>query len=265
MKKITPLFIALILFSSQNIFAGSPEPKDTKKAEFQFTAFGVTQNSWDYALLHYNINDLATGETLEIPSFLINYEVKDKTGSTVASGSGLYVKIQDTKLGSEEDYTIIVSTMINGEKICQTLSKKASPKKFAMKVDANGANPANGALANDISVTCSRPKYSNPNESENIQLNPSDVSVAVVLDNCTNCGTYKIDAGANHPKLADQADYKNLEKQVAMLTRDGQNVQMTINPTITFKGEVYKDSQSSYDVTASSVSEIPTLEAVATR
>jgi hypothetical protein len=258
MKKILPLFIGLVVLNFQNIFAGAPE---NTKPQFQFTTFDVTQNSWDYALLHYNINDLATGEALEIPSFLINYEVKDKTGATVSKGSGLYVRIADTRLGSQEDYTLVVSTTINGQKISRSVCKKASPKQLAVKVNANGTDLDD--ITGNLSYSLTRTKFSNPTQAENIQIDLSDVSVAIALDNCSSCATYKIDAGPNHAKLADQAGYKNLQKDIKKMTKDGKDVQMTVEPMLVFKGETYKDTQSRYEVTAGGISEINTLDAVA--
>ncbi len=256
MKKITQIFIALLVLGFQTSYAGSTS--ENNKAQFQFTTMGLTQNSWDYALLRYNVNDLATGESLEIPSFLISYQIKDKAGNIVASGSGLYMNVMDNKLGSEEDYTIVVSTMVNGQKISQSICKKASPKKLSMKIDANGKDLE---LANGLAYTVTRPKFNNPNENENIQISPSDVSVNIALNN----NTYKIDAGANHPNLTDQASYQNLKNDLKQLTAEGKNVEMTVEPRLTFKGEVLTDNQSFYEVTAAGITEVNSLEAVASK
>ena len=258
--KNTILFICLFAFVSQNTFAGGVAEKS--KAQFQFTALDLTQNSWDYAFLNFNVNDLSTGESLPIPSFLINYEVKDKAGNVVSIGTGLYMNIMDAKLGSEEDYTVVVSTMINGQKVSQSVCKKASPKKFAMKVNADGASLESAGLAgSDLWYTFTRPKFRNQNESENIQISPSDVSINIALNNTT----YKIQAGANHPQLADQANYQNLKSDLKKLTQDGKSAEMTIVPTLVFKGEVYTDTQNYYEVTAAGITAVSSMEAVASK
>jgi hypothetical protein len=260
MKNTILLLSALFALGFQNTFAGSSA--ENNKVQFQFTAVNLTQNSWDYAFLNFNVNDLNTGEPLSIPSFLINYEIKDKEGSVVSNGTGLYMSIKDAKLGSQEDYTIVVSTIINGQKISQSVCKKASPKKFVMKVTASGADLESGALAsNDLSYTFTRPKFSNRNESENLQISPSDVSVNIALNNTT----YKIEAGSNHPNLDMQASYQNLKSDLKKLTKDGKNVEMTIEPTLVYKGEIYTDSQSFYEVTANGFTEVSSLEAVASK
>jgi hypothetical protein len=251
MKKIIPLFIALLALGSLSAIAGNTT--EAAKAQFQFTTVNVIQNSWDYACLNYNVNDLNTGETLEIPSFLINYEIKDKAGNIVSSGTGLYMNVMDAKLGSEEDYTITIYTMINGQRVSQSLCRKASPKKFAMKVTASDLD--NGNLA----YTVTRPKYSNRNETESIQISPSDVSVNIALNN----NTYRINAATTH--VTDQASYQALKSEMKNLTKDGRNVEMTVEPTLVFKGEVYTDNQSYYEVTAAGITEVHSLDAVASK
>jgi len=252
MKHITTLFVALLAFGTLHTSAGTPE---INKAQFQFTGVNVTQNSWDYACFHYNVNDLNTGESLSIPSFLINYEIKDKSGNVVSNGSGLYMSLMDSKLGSEEEYTIVVSTTINGQKISQSICRKASPKKFAMKVNATDLDN------NDLAYTFTRPKYSNRNETENIQIAASDVSLNIAL----NSNTYKIEAGKNHAKLNDQASYQKLKRDIKTLSENGMNAEMVVEPTLVFKGEVYTDTQSYYAVTASGITPASPLEEVASK
>lgn len=252
MKKNTLLFIALLGLGSLQTFAG---PNETNKAQFQFTAVNMTQNSWDYASLNYNVNDLSTGESLEIPSFLISYEVKDKSGNVISNGSGLYVNVNDAKMGSEEDYTVVVSTQINGQKVSQSICRKASPKKFAMKVNAAELDKDN------LAYTFTRPKFSNRNQTENVQISPTDVTLNIALNNTT----YKIDAGKNHTDLNAQDSYQALKNSLKDLTKDGKNVEMTVEPTLVFKGEVYTDSQSYYEVTAKGIIEVQSLEAVASK
>jgi hypothetical protein len=259
MKKLIPSFIALLVLSFQTSFAGNgPE---LNQSQFKFTTVDLTQNSWDYAYLHYNVNDLNTGETLEIPSFLINYEVKDKAGAVVSKGSGLYMNVMDAKLGSEEDYTISIYTMINGQKVSQCITKKASPKKLAMKVDVAKSVETGALASDDIAYSFTRPKFSNRSESENLNISPSDVYVNIAL----NDKEYKIEAGANHPKISEQASYQALQNDLKTMTADGKNAEMTVKPVLTFKGEKYTDNQSFYEVTAQGFTEVNSLEEVASK
>lgn len=263
MKKMLSLFAAALFLLNTQLLTAGGNNNQTPKAKFQFTAFGVTQNSWDYSLLHFNINDLATGEAINIPSFLINYEVKDKAGKTVANGSGLYIKIMDGKLGPEEDYTVNVTTVINGEKISQSVCKKASPKQFALNIESKNADPSIGPLASNFSLTCTRPKFNHPGETETIAMDPSDVSVSVALDNCSNCGNFNLELGSSAPKLSDQTAYQDLENMLKKMTADGKSIRMTVSPTVSFNGTAYTEPKSRYDVTASSMTQVPVIDDVA--
>ena len=254
MKKITTLFIALLVLGAANTYAGNAP--ESNKAQFQFTTLGLTQNSWDYAYLKYNVNDLATGEVLEIPSFLINYEVRDRGGKVISNGSGLYMNVMDKKLGSEEDYTVVVSTMVNGQKLTQSVCRKASPKKLAMKVNTAELETGAGSLA----YTVTRPKFSRPEESETIDIEPAGISLNVALNNTA----YKINV-ANSGVLAEQAAYQSLRKDLAVLAQEGKNAQLTVEPALIFKGEVYTDKQTYYEVTAGGFTEVISLEAVASK
>jgi len=260
MKNTTLFFIGLLIIGlSTETFAGNPTTEKAK-AQFQFSTTDLTQNSWDYSLLNYKVTDTKTGESINIPTFLINYEVKDKTGNVVSMGTGKYLSLMDTKLGSEEDYTVEISTMINGEKVSQAIERKASPKKLAMKVDVNGANLESGALAKDeLAYSVTRPKFNHPDQAENIQLGASDVELNIAM----NGNTYKIDAGTNHPKISDQPGYQALKNDLDKLTAQGIATQMTIEPTLKLKGEVITDRPSLYDITANGISQVKTDEAVA--
>ena len=215
MKKVLPLVAALIGLGIQTTFA-APNPENKAKAQFQFTTVDLTQNSWDYAFMHFNVNDLNTGESLDIPSFLIQYEVKDKTGTLVASGNGLYMNVMDNKLGSEEDYTIVVSTHINGQVVSKSICKKASPKKFAMKVDA-AALESGSLAANDVNYSFTRPKYSNHAVEENVQIAPTDmyVNVAGLIFSRKKCPTH-----ANpYPAMGMNTSNISLPLMIAAISR----------------------------------------------
>ena len=251
MKKITSALIACFVLAATLTFAGETE----NNVQFQFANIDLAQNSWDHASLHCGINDLNSGQVFEIPVSLINYEVKDRSGNTVSRGIGSYVNIMDSKLGSEEEYTIVVSTLINGQKISHTLCKKASPKKFAMKLNPSDLDH------NHLAYTFTRPKFNNPNETENVPTAASDVQVNIMLNN--TC--YKIQVGAGHPTLANQADYITLKNEMKKLLADGRVAEIDIEPKLVFKGEVYTDNQTYYQVTGSGYREVSSLDPIASK
>jgi len=251
MTKIKHLLTSFLVISSLYTFAGAAE----SNVQFQFTNITINQDNWDYAFLQYNINDLNTGQAIELPSYLINYEVKDKTGDVISKGSGIYMNIADAKLGSEEEYTIVVSTVINGQKVTHTMCKKASPKKFSMKVKAVDLDN------NNLAYTFTRPKFKNHSLTENVRIAAADVQVNVILNNTT----YTIQAGSNHQALADQPAYQDLTEEMKKLVAEGHVAEMTIAPKMTFKGQVYTDNQTYYQVTVGNIIEVSSLDATASK
>ena len=251
MKKITSALIACFVLAATYTFAG----ETSNNVQFQFANTDLVQNSWDYASLHCGINDLNSGQVFDIPASMITYEVKDKSGNVVSKGIGSSISIQDAKMGSEEEYTIVVSTLINGQKITHTLCKKASPKKFAMKLNPTDLDH------NHLAYTFTRPKFNNPNETENVPTAASDVQVNIMLNNTS----YKIQVGAGHPALAAQADYITLKNEMKKLAAEGRVAEIDIEPKLVFKGEVYTDTQTYYQVTGSSFREVSSLDPIASK
>jgi hypothetical protein len=231
MKK-SILFLSALLVVTLTTFAGGAV--EQSKSQFQFVNIEATQNSWDYSYMHYNVKDQTTGDIIEVPSFLIKYEVKDKSGNIVATGKGAYVAVADNKLGSQEDYTISLSTMVNGQKVSESIERKASPKSVAIKLGSAGGDLASASFE----YTFTRPKFNNPDAVEKIQLDPSAITVDVAVAN-------------NHIQLRNADDYKNLEKTIKSMTKGNKNV--ILEPSIAFKGESYKDSQNSYAANGNSI------------
>ena len=250
MKKLTLCLAALLMISGYTFAGGNVEQT---KSQFQFVNIEATQNSWDYSYMHYNVKDQTTGDIIEVPSFLIKYEVKDKSGNIVASGKGAYVAVADIKLGSEEDYTISLSTMVNGQKVSESIDRKASPKTVAIKL----GNPGGDLASANFEYTFTRPKFNNPEVAEKIQLDPTAITMDVAVANCTSCAN----ANFNHIQLKGADDYKHLEKTIKSMAKGNKNV--ILEPSIAFKGENYKDSQNSYQATASGISVLDNNAAVA--
>jgi hypothetical protein len=247
MKKIL-LLTVWFLSAGFHAFAGS-------NLQLQFTNISIIQNNWDHAYLRYSVSDLNTGQAIDMPSYMISYEIKDKAGMLLSKGSDIHMDIADSKLGSEEEYTIIISAVINGQELAYTICGKASPKKFAMKVKAADLD------ADNLSYTFTRPKFKNPALTENISVAAADVQVDVILDNTT----YTIQAGSDHQALADQPAYKDLTKEMKKLADEGRVVDMSIGPRMIFRGQVYTDNQSYYQITACGIVEVSALDATASK
>ena len=251
MKNLTQTVLSLMMLAGYSSFAGTTT-EEKPKSQFQFVNLDATQNSWDYSYLHYTVKDQTTGDVIEVPSFLIKYEVTDKKGAVVATGKGAYVNTADTKLGSEENYTIRLSTMINGQQVSQAIEKTASPKSVSVKMESKPLQSAD-ALANyNFEYTFTRPKFNNPEVAEKIQIDPSAVSIDVAVANCLGCGN------AGHIQIKGAADYVALEKMIKSMTKGNKDV--IVEPSIAFKGEVYKDTDNYYAATANGIRSVDSLE-----
>lgn len=250
MKSVT-LFIAatLTLFSTMT-YAGGTEER--QKGQFHFTKVEPNQNSWDYVHLQFALTD-ANGEEVAMPSNLINYIVRDKAGHIINRGTGSYVQVADAQLGSQEDYNIYLYTRINGETVSQSVCQKASPKQVTIKMKPTFASVNDHFMENaGFSYNVSRPKFDNPNESESLLVVPSQIGVDVTVAACENCSeNTKI-----HINLGDKPDYTAFEKEVSKLVKDNRMATVIIEPSLTIKGQVYRDAANYFEVTADAVKDI---------
>jgi len=250
MKKI---ILLTAWFLSGGLHAFSKAAENNK--QLQFSNISITQNSWDYAFLRYAVTNINTGEVVELPSYMISYEIKDKAGDILSKGSDIYMSIMDDKMGSEEEYTIKVSALINGQELTHTFCQKASPKKFTMKVKATDLDN------NNLVYTFTRPKFNNPALTENVNVAAADIQVDIILENTA----YRIQVCTDHQAPADLPTYQALNTQITKLAAEGRMAEMTIAPRMIFRGEVYTDNQTYYQVTASGIMEVSSLDATASK
>lgn len=219
---------------------------NTSNHHFEFGKLEANQNSWDYVHLRYGINDATTGESIDLPTSMLSYEVKDKSGNSLAIGTGTYVQVADSKLGSEEDYTIKVFATVNGEVISQTVCRKASPKTANIKLETKPTSFNQDLAKSSFSYSFTRPKFDKPNEQEMLLIVPSEIYVEVGLQCCENSIRYKMPLGKGN--LAPETAI--FENTISKLVKEGQDVVVGFEPALIFKGEVYKDSPYYYEVTA---------------
>ena len=249
MKSITLFIAATLTLISTATYAGG---NDVSKGDFHFTKVEPNQNSWDYVHLQFALTD-ANGEEVSMPSSLINYIVRDKAGHIVNRGTGSYVQVADAQLGSQEDYSIYLYTKINGETVSQSVCQKASPKQVTMKMKPTFASVNDHFLDNAaFSYNISRPKFDNPSEYEGLLVVPSQVGIDVTVAACADCA----ESTTIHVNLGDKPDYTAFEKEIKKLTKDNKTAKVTIEPSLTLKGQIYRDAASYYDVTADAVKDV---------
>ena len=96
---------------------------------YQFAAVECTSESPGHIHISCKVNEETTGNKVELPTDLINYDVRNKDGQILSSGHGNSALVDESKLQSEEEYTINVYALVNGDIVSQTVSMKASAKK----------------------------------------------------------------------------------------------------------------------------------------
>jgi hypothetical protein len=113
--KLTKLLTAALIACSLSVSASS--------SDFQLSSVECTQINPDHVLLTCKMSDKS-----ELSSNLINYDVKNSEGTVISSGYGTDVFVDSKKLASEEEYSIIVYAIVNGNAVSQTVTRKAPTK-----------------------------------------------------------------------------------------------------------------------------------------
>ena len=104
-------------------------PAYSPTAYYQFSNIECTQAGSDYVHIACKVSDAATGDEAELPTTLINYDVKDKSGNILSSGFGSSVYIDESKMDANTEYSINVYALVNGTVISQTVNRKSGTAK----------------------------------------------------------------------------------------------------------------------------------------
>jgi hypothetical protein len=113
--KLTKLLAAAFVVCSLSVSASN--------SDFQLSSVECTQINTDHVLLTCKMSDKT-----ELSSNLINYDVKNSEGNVISSGYGTDVFVDSKKLASEEEYSIVVYAIVNGNAVSQTVTRKAAAK-----------------------------------------------------------------------------------------------------------------------------------------
>lgn len=235
---------------------GDRPKKDAKPAVqteggYKFARLEATETSWDHTAIIYSITD-AAGHEVNVPASQITYQVLDKRKNAIASGKGVYVDINDTKLESEENYSINITAHIHKESITQSIYRKASPKKLVLQ--QNGISFAYKVM---------RPKYSNPEEYEKLNVQALSMSVEASVANCRDCSTIRITDQSPRATLTDRDSYSSFEAKINNMMDRGRKVQVMLRPTVTTKEGYYKYAESVFEVSPNSIQELHVGDATA--
>ena len=124
MNKLKIGFLALSFTCFSLAHAGS-----TPGSSYQFAAVECTPDGPGHVHISCKVSEANTGNKVELPTDLINYDVRNKDGQVIASGHGNNAAIDESKFESEEDYTINVYALVNGDIVSQAVNMKAPVKK----------------------------------------------------------------------------------------------------------------------------------------
>jgi hypothetical protein len=95
--------------------------------DVQLTGIECTQINPDHLHLTCKLSN-SSGDQSELAATLINYDVKNSDGKIISSGYGNSVYIDNAKLSSDEEYSVIVYALVNGSVVSQTVNRHAPVK-----------------------------------------------------------------------------------------------------------------------------------------
>lgn len=122
LKKILIAAAIIVCAFAESMAAEAAMPS----SDYQLGNIECTQINPDQLHLSCKLNNSSTGDQSELSASLINYDVKNSVGKVIATGYGNTIQIDNTKLEANEEYSIIVYALVNGNVISQTISRKAS-------------------------------------------------------------------------------------------------------------------------------------------
>jgi hypothetical protein len=250
MKRILLTIALTLVVGGLSTFAAN-DTSGQEKSKYKFAKLEATETSWDFTSLIYTITD-AAGHEVNVAPTQITYVVRDKSSNEISSGKGVFVSINDTKMESEEDYSITITATIKKDKITQSIYRKASAKKLILKQQGYS-----------FSYKMMRPKYSNPSDYENLNIKAESMSVEVAFANCKDCSTFKLTGNANHATLTDANSIRFFESTLYDMTQRGQKVQLMLQPTVNQKVGAVKYATSYFEVTPNTLKELSAEPATA--
>ena len=123
--KLTNLMLTAAL-SACTLFANATGSSLTP-SDNQLSTIECTEINADHLHLTCKLSNSA-GDQSELNSALINYDVKNSEGKVISSGYGNTVYVDNSKLESQEEHSVIVYAVVNGNVVSQTVVRHAPAK-----------------------------------------------------------------------------------------------------------------------------------------
>ena len=249
MRKNIFILLLLTTVGGASTFARGHDPQTA--GDYRFARLEATETSWDHTSIIYSITD-AAGHEVNVPASQISYTVRDRRNNPVASGKGIFVDINDTKMESEENYSITITARIHKETITQSIYRKASTKKLVLQ-----------QYGSSFAYKVMRPKYSSPDEYEKLNVQAVSMSVDATVANCRDCSTIRISDSSPHTTLSDRDSYSSFEQKLNNMMDRGRKVQVMLRPTVTTKDGYYRYAESYFEVSPTKIQELHVGDATA--
>lgn len=257
MRKYLFIILLLTTIGGMSTSARDDKPRKGTKPQtgitggYKFSRLEATETSWDHTSIIYSITN-AAGHEVAVPPAQITYTVLDKRSNPIASGKGIYVDINDTKLESEENYSITITAHVKKETITQSIYRKASPKKLVLQ-----------QYGSSFAYKVMRPKYSSPEDYEKLNVQAVSMSVEATVANCRDCSTIRINDSSPRTTLSDRDSYSSFEQKVNNMMDRGRKVQIMLRPTVTTKDGYYRYAESYFEVSPNAIQELHVGDATA--
>jgi hypothetical protein len=123
--KLTKLVIITALAVSThfaNATGSSSAPSDN-----QISNIECTQINPDHLRITCKMSN-SDGNQSELNASLINYDVKNSAGNVISSGYGTTVYVDNAKLESQEEYSVVIYALVNGSVVSQSVTRHAPAK-----------------------------------------------------------------------------------------------------------------------------------------
>lgn len=123
--KLTKLMIIAALAVSThfaNASGSASAPSDN-----QLSTVECTEINPDHLHITCKLSN-SSGDQSELSATLINYDVKNSEGKVISSGYGTTVYVDNSKLSTQEEYSVVIYALVNGSVVSQTVTRHAPAK-----------------------------------------------------------------------------------------------------------------------------------------
>ena len=124
MKLTKLVIVAALAVSTQFAHAAG---STSAPSDNQLSTIECTQINPDHRHITCKMSN-SEGNQADLNASLINYDVKNSQGNVISSGYGTTVYVDNSKLESQEEYSVVVYALVNGSVVSQSVTRHAPAK-----------------------------------------------------------------------------------------------------------------------------------------